>query len=104
VDSSGNQEEPNIKSSEQPDLSFKDDLTLGLPTLDETPEPDLPEPLLFLNTLAKKKPHYVIVLTNKAELKKNIVGNIGERNVIKGKRLKGRPKAYVGFLTNITKD
>jgi hypothetical protein len=45
-----------------------------------------------------------MVLTDKAKLKKNIVSNIGERNVVKGKRLKGRPKAYAGFLTNVTKD
>ena len=45
-----------------------------------------------------------MVLTNKTKLKKNIVGNIGERNVVKGKRPKDRLKAYVGFLTNITKD
>jgi len=104
VDSSGNQEEPNIKSSKQPDLSSKDDLTLGLPTLDKTPEPNLPEPLLSSNTSIKKKPHYIIVPTNKAKPKKNIISNIGEQNVVKGKRLKERPKAYVGFLTNITKD
>jgi hypothetical protein len=35
VDSSGNQEEPNIKSSQQLDLSSKDDLALGLPTPDK---------------------------------------------------------------------
>jgi len=29
-----------------------------------------------------------MVPTNKAKLKKNIISNIGERNVIKGKRLK----------------
>ena len=105
MDSGGNQEEPNIKSSKQLDLSSKDDLTLGLSTLDEIPEPNLPEPLLLsLNTSAKKKPYYIMVLTNKAKLKKNIVGDIGERNIVKGKRLKERLKAYVGFLTNITKD
>jgi hypothetical protein len=63
-------------------LSSKDDLTLGLPTLDKTPEPDLLEPLLSLKTSAKKKLYYIIVLANKAELKKKIVGNIGERNVV----------------------
>jgi len=51
-------------------------------------EPNLPEPpLLSLNTLAKK-PHYVIVLTNKAKPKKKINSNIGEQNVVKEKRLK----------------
>ena len=45
-----------------------------------------------------------MVLTNKAKLKKNIVGNIGEQNVIKGKRLKECLKAYIGFLTNVIKD
>jgi len=45
-----------------------------------------------------------MVPSNKAKLKKNIIGNIGERNVVKGKRLKGRLKTYIGFLTNITKD
>jgi len=30
-----------------------------------------------------------MVLTDKAKLKKKINGNIGEKNVVKGKRLKG---------------
>ena len=68
------------------------------------PEPNLLKPLLSLNTLVKKKLYYIIVLTNKAKLKKNIIGNIGEQNIVKGKRLKGCLKAYIGFLTNITKD
>ena len=45
-----------------------------------------------------------MVPTNKAKLLKNIIGNIGKQNIIKGKRLKGHLKAYIGFLTNITKD
>jgi hypothetical protein len=45
-----------------------------------------------------------MVLTNKAKLKKNIVGDIGERNVIKGKRYKERLKAYIGFLTDVTEN
>jgi len=36
-----------------------------------------------------KKPHYIIVLTNKAKLKKKINSNIEEQNIVKGKRLKG---------------
>ena len=43
---------------------------------------------MFLKTLVKK-PHYNIVLINKAKLKKKINSNIGEQNVVKGKRLKG---------------
>jgi len=54
--------------------------------------------------LANKKPHYIIVPSNKAKLKKNIISDIGERNVVKGKRLKGYLKTYTGFLTNITED
>ena len=45
-------------------------------------EPNLLEPLLFLNTLVKKKLYYIIVPANKDKLKKNIVGNIGGRNVV----------------------
>ena len=67
-------------------------------------EPNLLKPLLSLNTSIKKKPYYIIVLTNKAKLKKNIISNIGEQNIVKGKRLKGRPKAYAGFLANVTED
>ena len=59
---------------------------------------------LSLNTLVKKKPYYVIVLTNKSKLKKNIISNIGEQNMVQGKRLKGKLKAYIGFLANIIKD
>ena len=104
MDSSRNYKEPNIKSSKQLDLSSKDNLTLGLPILDKILEPNLPEPLLLLNTSAKKKLYYIIVPANKDKLKKNIISNIKEQNIIKGKRLKEHLKAYVGFLTNITKD
>ena len=45
-----------------------------------------------------------MVLTDRAILKKNIIGNIGEQNMVKGKRLKGRLEAYIGFLANVTKD
>jgi hypothetical protein len=55
---------------------------LGLPTLDEIPEPDLLEPLLSLIISVKKKLYYIIVLANKDKLKKKIVSNIGERNII----------------------
>ena len=85
-------------------MSSKDDSTLRLPTLDKTPEPDSLEPPLSLNTLAKKKPHYVMVLADKAELKKNIVSNVKEQNIVKGKRVKERLKAYTGFLTDIIED
>jgi hypothetical protein len=79
VDFNKNQEELNIESSKQQDLSFKDNLTPGLLTLDKILKLNSLEPLLpSLNTLVKKKPHYIIILTNKAELKKNIIGNIGE--------------------------
>ena len=49
-----------------------------------------------------KKPHYIIVLTNKAKPKKKINSNIGEQNVVKGKRLKGQLKIYAGFLADVT--
>ena len=45
-----------------------------------------------------------MVPTDEAEPKKNIVGDIGEQNVVQGKRLKGRLKAYTGFLADVTKD
>ena len=45
-------------------------------------EPNLLKPLLSLKTLVKKKLYYIIVLANKDELKKKIVGNIGEQNVV----------------------
>ena len=92
VESGGNQEESDIESSEQPDSHLsKDDPT---PTPDKTPEPNSPEPPLSSNTSAKKKPHYVMVPTDEAEPKKKIGGDVGEQNVVKGKRLKGRSKAY----------
>ena len=45
-----------------------------------------------------------MVLIDKVELKKKINSNIGEQNIVKEKRLKGRSKAYTDFLANITKD
>jgi len=53
------------------------------------PEPNLPEPLPpSLKTLVKK-PHYIMVPTNKSKPEKKINGNIGEQNIVKEKRLKG---------------
>jgi hypothetical protein len=46
VDFSGNQEEPNININKEQNLnSFKDDLVLGLPTLDKTLELSFKVPL-----------------------------------------------------------
>ena len=61
-------------------------------------------PIESLNTLVKKKPYYIIIFTKEAELKKKINGNIGEQNIVIGKRIKKRLKAYIGFLANITKN
>ena len=62
------------------------------------------EPLLLSLSTSVKKLHYIIVLTNKAKPKKKIDGNIGEQNIVKGKRLKGQSKAYIGFLVDIIRD
>ena len=83
VDFSGNQDEPNIKVSEELNLDgFKDDLVLGLPTPDKTPElsfrASLLPPIELLSTSVKKKLHYIIVPTEEARLKKKINGDIGE--------------------------
>jgi hypothetical protein len=45
-------------------------------------EPDLLEPLPSLNSSAKKKLYYIMVPANEDKLKKKIVGNVGERNVV----------------------
>ena len=98
--------------------SSKDDLAVGLPTLDKTLEPnheappslpiDLKESLLppaeSLNTLVNKKSNYVMVFNKEAKLKKKIVGDIGEQNVVTGKRIKKQLKAYIGFLVDVIKD
>jgi len=83
VDFGGNCKKLDIGSSEEPDLnSSKDDLAQGLPTPEKTLEPHLVEPpsppIKSLNTSAKKKPYYEIVLIKEAELKKKINSNIGE--------------------------
>ena len=51
-----------------------------------------------------KKPHYIIVPAEKAKLKKKIVGDVGEQNIVTGKRIKKRLEAYAGFVANIIKD
>jgi len=119
VDSGGNQDEPSLESSEQPDSeSSKDDSAPGLPTPDETPEPNhgappsLPTdpgespspPAESSNASVKKKPHYVMVPAEEAEPKKKINGDVGEQNVVTGKRIKKRSKAYAGFLADVIKD
>jgi hypothetical protein len=52
VDSSGNQEEPNIDISKEQNLnSFKDNLALGLPILNKTPKPSSRAPLSLQSNL-----------------------------------------------------
>ena len=72
--------------------SFKDDLALGFSTSSKTLElnqevfPSLPidleeslsPPAKSLNTLVMKKLYYIMVFAEKVELKKKIVGDIGE--------------------------
>ena len=45
-------------------------------------------PIKLLSTLVKKKPHYKMVFTKKAKLKKKIDSNIGEQNIVIKKRIK----------------
>ena len=59
--------------------------SLSLPTdLGESLSP----PVESLSTLVKKKPYYIIVPAKEAELKKKINSNIGEQNIVIGKRIK----------------
>ena len=62
--------------------SFKDDLVLGLSTLDKILKLSFRVSLLPLieisSTWVKKKPHYKIVFTKKAKPKKKINSDIGE--------------------------
>ena len=109
VDSGGNQDEPDAEVSEEPDLNnSKDNSATGLFTPNETPKPSLkasPLPLAkSLKTSANKKSHYIMVPTKKAKLRKKIDGNVGEQNIIKGKRIKKQSQAYAGFLAYITKN
>ena len=43
-----------------------------------------------------------MVSTEEAKPKKKINGNIGEQNIVTGKRIKKRLQAYTGFLADIT--
>ena len=113
VDSGRNQDKLSIESSKQPDSeSFKDDSAPRLLTLNKISEPNYRAPLLLptdigeslslttdlgespslpiesSNTLVKKKPYYIMVPVEEAKLKKKINGNIGEQNVVIGKRIK----------------
>ena len=45
-------------------------------------------PTELSSTLVKKKPHYKMVPTKEAKLKKKINSNIGEQNIVIGKRIK----------------
>ena len=85
MDSSGNQEKPNINIS-------KDNLAPGLSTLNKTLEPTSraspSPPIKSSSTLVKKKPHYKMVSTKEAKPKKKIDGDIKEQNIVIGKRIK----------------
>ena len=94
MDFSRNKKTPNINVSKEQDLNnFKDNLISGLPTLDKTPELSSKESLLLpiesLSTLAKKS-HYMMVPIKEAKPKKKINSNIGEQNIIIGKKIKKR--------------
>ena len=52
--------------------------------LEEFPSP----PIKSLNTSANKKLNYVIVFNKEAKPKKKIIGDIGEQNIVTGKRIK----------------
>ena len=93
MDFSGNQNKPNTKVSKKPDLnSFKNNSVLGLFTLDETLKlsfkASLLPPVELSSTLVKKKLYYIIVPTEEARPKKKINSNIGEQNIVTGKRIK----------------
>ena len=45
-----------------------------------------------------------MVPTKEAGPKKKIDGDVGEQNIVTGKRIKKWLKAYVGFLANVIKD
>ena len=53
---------------------------------------DLEESLLLpiksLNTLVNKKLNYIMVSDEEAEPKKKIIGDVGEQNIVTGKRIK----------------
>ena len=109
MDSGGNQDKPSAEVSEEPDLdSSKDNSAAGLPTPDKTPEPSSraspSPPAESSSTSANKKPHYVMVPAEEAEPRKKINGDVGEQNVIKGKRIKKQSQAYAGFLADVTKN
>ena len=88
MDSSRNQ-----RVNKKQDLNgFKDNSALGLPTLNKILELSSKVSLLPLikssSTLIKKKPHYKIVPTKEAKLKKKINSNIGKQNIVIKKRIK----------------
>ena len=45
-----------------------------------------------------------MVSNKEAKLKKKIVSDIGEQNIITGKKIKKQLKAYAGFLADVIKD
>ena len=45
-----------------------------------------------------------MVSNKEAKPKKKIIGDIGEQNIVIGKRIKKWLKAYIGFLANVTKN
>ena len=78
---------------------------MGLFTPDKTLELLFKESLSLLvkslSSLAKKKLYYKMVFIKEAKPKKKIDGNIGEQNIVIGKRIKKRIQAYAGFLADI---
>ena len=45
-----------------------------------------------------------MVLAKKAKLKKKIISNIREQNIVIEKRIKKWSKAYIGFVANVIKN
>ena len=78
---------------------------MGLFTPDKTLELIFKESLSLLvkslSSSVKKKLYYKMVFTKEAKPKKKIDGNIGEQNIVIGKRIKKRLQAYAGFLADI---
>ena len=95
VDTNGRRHIKSSRNQKGPDIDIsKNNSAPGLFTLDKTLEPtfrpSLLPPAKSLSTLVKKKLYYKIVLTEETEPKKKIDGDIGEQNVVTGKRIKKR--------------
>jgi hypothetical protein len=109
IDSGGNQEEANneqeVDSHDAYVIGSEDDSTPGLPTPEETPEPEpTTMDMILPSAPAGNSEQPQERLERISDPPREVRGNVEEKNIVQGKRSRKPPARYQAYLTDVTKD